>query len=79
MGPMLAINHSEIQILARCADQIQGLTRTVRQVTQASGFQKDLSHAFFNALVVRQQSNDGCLHTPRVHEHRDARSAVIAI
>ena len=79
MRPVFAINHSQIQILANCADQIQDIVRAVRAVAEASRFQKDLSHAFFNALVVRQESYDGCLHAPRIHEDRDARSAVIAI
>lgn len=79
MRRVLAINHREIQILAGCADQIQDLTGGVREVTKASCFQKDLSHALFNALVVRQESYDGCLHAPKIHEDRDARSAVIVI
>jgi hypothetical protein len=48
-------------------------------VAEASRFQKDLSHAFFKAVIVRQESYDRCLHAPKVHEHHDACSAVIAI
>lgn len=79
MRPVLAINHSEIQILAGCADQIQDIARAVGKMTQASYFQKDLSHAFFKALIVREESDHGCLHAHKIHAYRDARSPVIAI
>ena len=79
MRPVLAINHSEIQILAGCADQIQDIASAMSEVTEASRFQKDLSHAFFKAVIVRQESYDRCLHAPKIHEHLDACSAVIAI
>ena len=79
MRPVLAIDHSEIEILAACADQIQCIARALSEVTEASAFQKDLSHAFFKAGIVRQESYDRCVHAPSVHEHANGRSAAIAI
>jgi hypothetical protein len=38
-----------------------------------------LSQAFFKIRIVRQESYDWCFHACRIHEYRDARSAVIAI
>lgn len=79
MRTVLAINHGEIKILAGCADQIHYIVRAVREVTEASRFQKDLSDAFFKAVIIRGENYDRFLHAPKIHEHLYARSAVIAI
>lgn len=79
MRPVFAIDHSKIEVLAVRADEFQDIACVVSEVTEASRFQKDLGQAFFKVGIVCQESYDRCFHARRIHERRDARSAVIAI